>query len=119
MARNQSDNRRSSLYGSVDLLILRVIDVDGPLHGWEITRLIETLSEGALLLEEGALYPALHRLERKKLLQGEWRVSDKGRRARFYDLTPAGRRALQAEIEQWANHTAAMEKVLALPEGNA
>lgn len=109
----------SSMYGSVDLLILRVLDLEGPLHGLEIAQRIRSLSDQALLLEEGALYPALHRLERKHHLEGEWRISDKGRRAKFYQLTSAGSEALTQEISHWTSHTAAVDKVLALPPNAA
>jgi len=113
--KNHRDGKPSAMYGSVDLLILRVLDLEGPLHGLEISQRIGSLSDQALLLEEGALYPALHRLERKLFLEGEWRISDRGRRAKFYQLTSAGSEALAREISHWTSHTAAVDKVLALP----
>ncbi len=107
--------RTSPLYGSLDLLILNVLRRDGPLHGLEIADRIRDRSDDHLKIEEGALYPALHRLQRQGLLLNEWRVSDKGRRAKFYDLSPSGTVALEEEIEQWRSHTRAVGLVLDLP----
>ncbi len=106
---------RSSLYGSLDLLVLHVLREDGPLHGLEIADRIRERSEAHLKVEEGALYPALHRLQGRGLLLNEWRISDKGRRAKFYDLSPSGTVALDEEIERWRNHTRAVGRVLDVP----
>ena len=115
MAPNTPRPRTSSLYGSLDLLILNVLRRDGPLHGLEIADRIRERSDDHLKIEEGALYPALHRLQRRGLLLNEWRVSDKGRRAKFYDLSPSGAAALEEEMERWRNHTRAVGRVLDVP----
>jgi PadR family transcriptional regulator PadR len=107
--------KTSPLYGSLDLLILNVLHRDGPLHGLEIADQIRERSEDHLKIEEGALYPALHRLQRQGLLLNEWRVSDKGRRAKFYDLSPSGSVALEEEIDRWRSHTRAVGRVLDVP----
>lgn len=107
--------KTSPLYGSLDLLILNVLHEEAPLHGLEIADRIRDRSGDHLKIEEGALYPALHRLQRQGLLLNEWRVSDKGRRARFYDLSASGSVALEEEIERWRRHTRAVGRVLDLP----
>ena len=107
--------KTSPLYGSLDLLILNVLHRDGPLHGLEIADQIRERSEDHLKIEEGALYPALHRLQRQGLLLNEWRVSDKGRRAKFYDLSTSGSAALEEEIDRWRSHTRAVGRVLDVP----
>ena len=107
--------KSSPMYGSLDLLILNSLDRDGPLHGLEIADRIRQWSDDHLTVEEGALYPALHRLQRQQLLAGEWRVSDKGRRAKFYQLSPSGRVALADAIDRWRDHTRAVGKVLDFP----
>ena len=104
-----------TLYGTMNLLVLQALR-DGPLHGLAVSRRIETSSNGTLHVEEGALYPALHRLRRQGLIEGEWRISEKRRRARFYDITQAGVGALRNEIENWLRHTDAVSKVLGLSE---
>lgn len=103
-----------SLYGTLEVMILRTLKTSGPLHGLEIARLIQKTSSDVLHIEEGALYPALHRLKRQGLIAGEWRISEKRRRARFYDITTEGKTALRNEIKQWQKHTEAVNKVLGL-----
>jgi len=115
MATNESRSGPGSLYGTLEVMILRTLKASGPLHGLEIARLIQQTSNDVLHIEEGALYPALHRLKRQGLIEGEWRISDKRRRARFYDITTDGTKALRAEIKQWIKHTDAVNKVLGLP----
>ena len=105
-----------SLYGTLNLLILAALE-DGALHGLQVARRIQGASKEVLDVEEGALYPALHRLERDGLLRGTWGVSDRGRRAKFYELTGAGRRHLGREVERWRRHTRAVARVLALGGG--
>ena len=103
--------RPDTLQGSLDLLILKTLQ-RGPNHGFGITLHIQSASDGALLVEEGSLYPALQRLEREKAIKGEWKVTQNGRRARYYHLTPAGQRRL-AEVEQsWSLLTRSVSKVL-------
>ena len=93
------------LPGTLDMLILKAVSL-GPLHGYGVLLRIEQITRGALQIEQGALYPALYRLEHKGLLAGEWGLSDNNRRAKFYTLTAAGRRQLRDETESW-NRTAA------------
>jgi transcriptional regulator len=88
------------LPGTLDLLILKAVSL-GPLHGYGVLLRIEQISRGALLAEQGALYPALAKLEHQGLLDSEWGVSDNKRRAKFYRLTAAGRRRLHEETESW------------------
>jgi PadR family transcriptional regulator PadR len=88
------------LPGTLDLLILKAASL-GPLHGYGVLLRIEQITHGALLAEQGALYPALYRLEHQGLLESEWGTSDNNRRAKFYTLTVAGRRRLREETESW------------------
>jgi PadR family transcriptional regulator, regulatory protein PadR len=99
------------LQGTLDLLILRTLK-SGELHGYGITGHIQRVSEDALRVEEGSLYPALHRLEQRGWIRSEWKISETKRRARFYSLTNAGKKQLAAEEEKWAALTAAVAKVL-------
>lgn len=99
------------LQGSLDLLILKALTL-GPLHGWGVSRRIRQMSRDVLEVNQGSLYPALHRLEDRGLLESEWGVSDEGRRARFYTLTPEGRRQFAAERESWNLFATAVEHVL-------
>ena len=99
------------LQGTLDLLILKTL-ARGPLHGYGIAVHIERVSEDVLRVEEGSLYPALHRLERDRLLKGGWGKSETGRRVKFYRLTPAGQKRLAAEEENWARLTRAVGKIL-------
>jgi PadR family transcriptional regulator len=88
------------IQGTLDLLILRTISVE-PKHGWAIAKRIEEVSNEVLLVSQGALYPALHRLEHQGWVRAEWRGSDTGREAKFYALTRAGRKQLEKELAQW------------------
>jgi transcriptional regulator len=110
MTRVSSNN----LYGTVELLILRTLHRVGQAHGLGIAEEIHRLSGELLHLEEGALYPALHRLQRAGFIKGEWKISEKRRRARFYALTAAGERALEGEMASWMTHTDAVRRVLGL-----
>jgi len=100
-----------SLYGTVNVLILKTL-TPGPEHGLGIARRVERASKDALRIEEGALYPALHRLERDGLLRSTWGVSDSNRRAKFYDLTDKGRQSLDREVEAWVARARAICDVL-------
>jgi PadR family transcriptional regulator PadR len=104
------------LRGTLDLLILRTLSW-GPMHGLAVLRRIEDRTHGELQIEDGALYPALHRLEQKGWLDSDWGYTDAGRHARFYRLTGAGRRRLNAELSRWDRYTKAVSLVLA-PEPN-
>ena len=99
------------LRGTLDLLVLKTLSW-GPMHGLGVLRWIEGTTHDRLTIEEGALYPALHRMEQKGWLAGEWGITDKNRKAKFYRLTAAGRRALKERVESWERHVAAVGKVL-------
>ena len=97
--------------GTLDLLILKTIALE-PQHGWAISQRIQQLSSDALRVNQGSLYPALHRLETRGLIDAEWGVSANNRRARFYRLTPAGRRELQRATETWTRFARAVHLIL-------
>ena len=99
------------LRGTLDVLILKAL-IWGPLHGYAITSFIRRQSDDALLVEEGTLYPALWRLENKGLLEAEWGLSENNRKAKFYRLTPEGRRQLRHEVKVWQAYAIAVGKVL-------
>ncbi|HEX6048272.1 MAG TPA: PadR family transcriptional regulator [Gemmatimonadaceae bacterium] len=99
------------LRGTIDLLILRTLAL-APMHGWGITQRIQQLSDGVLEVNQGSLYPALQRLEQKEWIDSEWQLTDNNRRAKFYRLTPLGRRALGAETQSWRRHVLAVEQLL-------
>ena len=103
--------RADALQGSLPLLVLKVLDRRGPLHGYGITTQIESVS-GLLRVEEGSLYPALHRMEQQGWLRSEWGVTEKNREARFYSITAKGRKQLDAEEETWARLTEGVGRVL-------
>ena len=104
------------LPGTLDLLILKAVSL-GPLHGYGVLLRIEQISRGALLVEQGALYPALYRLVRQDLLKASWGTSDNNRRAKFYELTVAGRKRLRQEADGWNRLVAAIASALgAQPE---
>lgn len=102
--------------GTLDLLILKTL-AWGPMHGLAVVRWIEQVTEDRLQVEEGALYPALHRMEHKGWLAAEWGMTDRNRRAKFYRLTAAGRRQLAAELSRWSRYTEAVGLVIAAPRG--
>jgi PadR family transcriptional regulator len=103
--------RADLLPGTLDLLILKAVSL-GSLHGYAVLQRIEQMTAGALLVEQGALYPALYRLEHRGLVATEWGTSDNNRRAKYYSLTAEGRRALKAERESWNRLAAAMAAAL-------
>lgn len=100
------------LHGTLDALILKTL-ARGPLHGYAVARFIEDTSGDAVLVEEGSLYPALYRLERRGWVEAEWGTSELGRRAKLYRLTPAGRAQLAAEVASWRRFSAGVSKVFA------
>lgn len=106
---------RTVLPGTVELLILRML-ADGPLHGFAVSRQLSARSDGAIEIQDAALYQALHRLAREGLIAGEWGVSENNRRARFYELTAAGRRRLSREERQFREYVAGVFRVLAPTE---
>jgi PadR family transcriptional regulator, regulatory protein PadR len=111
MVRKETSAAGDILQGTLDMLILRTLAM-GPAHGHTIAQVIEHASENALEIEQGSLYPALHRLEDRGLLASEWGVSENNRKARFYQLTAKGRRQLTAETSRWRNMTRAIGLIL-------
>ena len=103
------------LPGTLDLLILKAVSL-GAHHGYGVLLRIEQITGGALAIEQGALYPALYRLEHQGLLDAEWGVSDNNRKAKFYRLTPAGRRRMRADTERWQRAALAMNTALRAEE---
>lgn len=99
------------LQGTLDLLVLKVL-ARGPEHGYGITLRVKQISEDALRVEEGSLYPALHRMEQAGWIKPEWRASENNRRAKYYRLTPKGKKHLAQEQEQWARVAEGVAKVL-------
>jgi transcriptional regulator len=106
------------LPGTLDLLILKAVSL-GPQHGYGVLLRIEQISGGKLLIEQGALYPALYRLESKGLIHAEWGVSDNNRRAKFYTLTDDGRRHMEAELGGWQEFAEAMSLALSARKAGA
>ncbi len=100
--------------GAIELLVLKAVSWT-PMHGYAIAKWIQQSTDDALRVEEGSLYPALHRLEDKELLDSEWGISHLHRRAKFYSITPLGRKALRAEIRSWTLYAAAIAKVIVAP----
>lgn len=97
--------------GTLDLLILRTLSL-GPQHGWGISERVQRLSSEVLCIQQGSLYPALHRLERRGWIKARWGTSENNRRARYYELTGAGRKQLETETGLWKQLTAAVSQVL-------
>jgi PadR family transcriptional regulator, regulatory protein PadR len=106
------DRKTDLLQGTLDLLILRTLS-PASMHGWGIAQRIQQLSEDVFCINQGSLYPALHRLEREGLIAAEWGASENNRRARIYSLTRAGRKQLEAETSSWERVVAAVGRVLA------
>jgi PadR family transcriptional regulator PadR len=102
----------NSAQTALDLLVLTVLERRGPLHGYGIATSIEELSQEALRVEEGSLFPALHRMEDLAWIAAEWKMSETKRRARFYRITSAGRKQLASESERWASFSAGVSRVL-------
>ena len=107
-----SNERTGVLQGTLDLMVLQTLAALGPQHGYAIAARLEQVSAGALQLNMGTLYPALMRLEQRGLLKGTWGTTDTNRKARFYALTPAGRRELVKEREAWDRMAAIMHSLL-------
>ena len=100
------------LQGTLDLLILKAVSLD-PMHGWGIAQRIQQMSRDVLQVNQGSLYPALHRLEDREWIAAEWGVSDNNRRAKYYSLTKAGRRQLANEAATWRRFSGAVDAILA------
>ena len=99
------------IQGTLDLLIMRTIALE-PMHGWAIAQRIQQMSDELLKVQQGSLYPALHRLEHQGWITAEWGTSENNRRARFYSLTKAGRKQLEAEVSKWERLSAGVNLVL-------
>jgi len=106
-----SDERIDLPQGTLDLLILRTLAV-GPQHGWAISERVQQVSSDVLRIQQGSLYPALHRLERRGWIEATWGTSDNNRRAKYYELTRAGKKQLDVETEAWRRLTVAVGQVL-------
>jgi transcriptional regulator len=107
--------RNELLQGTLDLLILKTLST-ASLHGWDVAKRIAVVSQDRLSLKQGSLYPALHRLESRGWIEAEWGISEAGRSAKFYRLTRAGRKQLEAEKAHWQSFATAMASVLNLQE---
>ena len=99
------------LRGSLDLLVLKTLSLV-PMHGWGISQRVQQMSKGILEVNQGSLYPALQRLEKDGLIASDWGMTENNRRARYYRLTAAGRRALEAEVESWKRFATGLDAVL-------
>ena len=106
-----TDARLDLPQGTLDLLILKALSIE-PMHGWAISERIHQVSRETLQIPQGSLYPALHRLERRGWISASWGASDNNRRAKYYELTRAGRKQLEAETQDWARLTSAVALVL-------
>jgi len=104
------------LKGTLDVLILKTLS-RGPMHGYAVSRWLREATEEAFQVEEGALYPALRRLEKRELVESEWSVTDTGREAKFYHLTPAGDAELRSSLRNWKRYVRAMDRVLGVTVG--
>ena len=107
MAQPKSD----LLQGTLDLLILKTLDLE-PMHGWGITQRIQQLSDSVLQVNQGSLYPALHRLEERGWIRATWKTSENNRQARYYELTPRGRKQLVEEKENWVRLSGAVARIV-------
>ena len=107
--RKHSNDR---LQGTLDLVVLRLLDRRGPMHGYAMSQHIARVTDDALVVQEGSLYPALHRMTQAGLLRSSWAPSDTGRRARYYEITAAGRKQLAAEQKNWADLVSAIARVM-------
>ncbi len=109
---SMTDPRHDIPYGTLDLLVLKTLDTLGPLHGFGLARRIEQVSEQLVTLNQGSIYPALLRLQQQQWITAKWGVSETNRRAKYYSLTKAGRKQLQAEVENWERTTVLVARFL-------
>jgi len=114
---SKEDTKSSVLQGTLDLLVLRALNALGSQHGFGLAKRIEQVSEGALDLNQGTLYPALLRMEQKGWIRSKWGVSEANRRARYYEITPKGRKQIEEEAADWARTVAVMERFARLAPG--
>jgi PadR family transcriptional regulator PadR len=110
-----NDDTLPILQGTLDVLVLKSL-ANEPLHGYSVARWIRERTDNALQIEEGALYTALHRLEKRRWIESSWGVSENNRRAKFYGLTPVGRKQLRQGSRAWARYAEAVSKILEAPE---
>jgi PadR family transcriptional regulator PadR len=106
-----SQSKTDLLQGTLDLVILKVLALE-PMHGWGISQRIQQISKDVLQVNQGSLYPALHRLEQQAWIRSKWGASEANRKAKYYELTAAGRKQLQAEVTGWERYAAAMARVI-------
>ena len=111
------ETRSSILQGTLDLMVLKTLDAMGPQHGYGLARRIEQISEDALLVNQGTIYLCLIRLQQQRWISAKWGVSENNRRAKFYSLTKAGRRQLQAEASNWERLAGVIGRLLRLSPG--
>jgi PadR family transcriptional regulator len=112
MARDRSE----ILQGTLDLMILQSLQTMGPLHGWGIARRIEQISDDTLFLNQGTIYPALVRLEQRGWIKSKWGISENNRKAKFFEITKAGRRQLAAEADDWRRMVGIISRLLESPK---
>jgi PadR family transcriptional regulator PadR len=110
-----TDNKSEFLKGTLDMLILKIVAL-GPVHGYAISQRIQQISRDVFQVQQGSLYPALHRLEDRGWLQAEWRNTETGREAKFYSLTRKGRHQLESEVRNWEQITGAVALILGTAE---
>ncbi len=113
-----TDSRSVVLQGTLDLMVLKTLETLGPLHGYGIARRIEQMSEGALYLNQGTIYPALLRLQQRGWIIAAWGASENNRRAKFYSISRRGRRQLEAETENWERASAVIARILRKAEAS-
>ena len=106
-----TDERRELLQGTLEMLVLKTLSL-APMHGWGIAQRIRDLSRGVFDVNQGSLYPALQRMKRKGWIRAEWQVTENNRRARYYSLTPAGRKQLAIEAADWETSAGAVNRIL-------
>ena len=114
LAKGTTRERTDVLQGTLDLMVLQTLDALGPLHGYGIARRIEQISDDALMLKEGTVYAALVRLQQTRCIRSRWAPSDNNRKAKFYEITPRGRRQLAVETRNWKRVAGAMQRLLKL-----
>ena len=119
MGASVADTQLNLVRGTLDLLVLKALSFGRPTHGYAVSKWIKEVTAGALLVEEGSLYPALHRLERKGWISAEWGVSATRRRVRFYGLTEDGARRLELELETWRRYVDAIERAVSATDATS
>src|ERR1017187_1764194 len=113
---SKRETKSGVLQGTLDLMVLQTLETRGPQHGFGLAKRIQQISDGALDLNQGTLYPALLRLEHRGWIKSKWGASDNNRKAKFYEITRAGRKQVTQESEEWARTVAIMERFVRLAE---